>query len=185
MSVDFPDPFGPISPMRPPSEMVNGIFLKSGVAPNRFDSPCAVMIGGKWSCFLHFHFTRAAASAIWPEDFGKSSCGIIESSPSGAGYYSCISHCNPTSFRATVAFDMCDRTEDTRKEGRKTGRTRPPTSQFLIVSPGRVISCLNPCLSIKVDSLIVSRLTLAPADSSPLFPHKIPDSCASSTNFQP
>jgi hypothetical protein len=41
---------------------VNGIFLKSGVAPNRFESPCAVIIGigGNVRCFLRIHFTRAA-----------------------------------------------------------------------------------------------------------------------------
>ena len=61
MSVDFPEPFGPISPMRSPSDIVNGIFWKSGVAPNRFESPCAVIIGigGNVRCFLRSHFTRA------------------------------------------------------------------------------------------------------------------------------
>jgi hypothetical protein len=41
---------------------VNGIFLKSGVAPNRFESPCAVIIGigGNVRCFLRIHFTRDA-----------------------------------------------------------------------------------------------------------------------------
>ena len=62
MSVDLPDPFGPISPIRSPSEIVNGMFLKSGTAPNRFESPCAVIIGigGNVRSFLRIHFTRAA-----------------------------------------------------------------------------------------------------------------------------
>ena len=46
-SVDFPDPFGPIIPMRSPSETVNEMLRKSGDTPNRFANPRALMIGGK------------------------------------------------------------------------------------------------------------------------------------------
>ena len=45
-SVDFPEPFGPIRPMRSPSETVNETFWKSGFAPKCFEIPCAFMIGG-------------------------------------------------------------------------------------------------------------------------------------------
>ena len=50
-SVDLPEPLGPISPMRSPSETVNEIFWNSGAVPYRFESPCALIIGGKlfWS----------------------------------------------------------------------------------------------------------------------------------------
>ena len=44
-SVDFPEPFGPIRPMRSPSETVNEIFLKSGATPNFFERSCALIIG--------------------------------------------------------------------------------------------------------------------------------------------
>jgi hypothetical protein len=44
--VDLPDPFGPITPMRSPSDTVNEIFLNSGATPYLFDSPWALMIGG-------------------------------------------------------------------------------------------------------------------------------------------
>src|ERR1700690_2494677 len=46
-SVDLPEPLGPIRPMRSPSETVNEIFWKSGAVPYRFESPCALIIGGK------------------------------------------------------------------------------------------------------------------------------------------
>src|SRR5580700_6164514 len=45
-SVDLPDPFGPITPMRSPSDTVNEIFLNSGATPYRFASPWALIIGG-------------------------------------------------------------------------------------------------------------------------------------------
>jgi hypothetical protein len=45
--VDFPEPFGPIRPIRSASETVNEIFWNSGEAPYRFESPCALIIGGK------------------------------------------------------------------------------------------------------------------------------------------
>src|SRR5208283_45663 len=45
--VDFPDPLGPMIPMRSPSFTVNEIFLNSGSALYLFDSPCALIIGGK------------------------------------------------------------------------------------------------------------------------------------------
>jgi hypothetical protein len=46
-NVDFPEPLGPISPMRSPSEIVKSIFSNSGSAPNLLDIPCALMMGGK------------------------------------------------------------------------------------------------------------------------------------------
>ena len=45
-SVDFPEPFGPITPMRSPSETVNETSSNSGFAPNAFEIFCALMIGG-------------------------------------------------------------------------------------------------------------------------------------------
>ncbi len=45
-SVDLPDPFGPIRPMRSPSEMVNETFWKSGFAPKAFVISCALTMGG-------------------------------------------------------------------------------------------------------------------------------------------
>jgi hypothetical protein len=47
-SVDLPEPFGPITPMRSPSETVNEMFWKSGAAPYFFANPCALMIGGNF-----------------------------------------------------------------------------------------------------------------------------------------
>src|SRR3984885_5902511 len=47
--VDLPEPLGPIRPILSPSDTVNEISSKSGASPYRFDSPCALMIGGK--CF--------------------------------------------------------------------------------------------------------------------------------------
>ena len=44
--VDLPDPFGPIRPMRSPSEMVNETFWKSGFAPKAFVISCALTMGG-------------------------------------------------------------------------------------------------------------------------------------------
>jgi hypothetical protein len=47
-SVDFPAPFGPIIPIRSPSETVNEIFRNKGATPYFFDNPCALSIGGKF-----------------------------------------------------------------------------------------------------------------------------------------
>src|SRR5258706_13322977 len=47
-NVDLPEPFGPITPMRSPSETVNEMFWKSGATPYLFDSPCALIIGGNF-----------------------------------------------------------------------------------------------------------------------------------------
>jgi hypothetical protein len=44
--VDFPEPLGPISPIRSASETVKEISSKSGFAPNAFEILCALMIGG-------------------------------------------------------------------------------------------------------------------------------------------
>jgi len=43
----LPEPLGPISPIRSPSETVNETSWKSGFAPKDFEIPCALMIGGK------------------------------------------------------------------------------------------------------------------------------------------
>src|SRR5580658_4366246 len=45
-NVDLPAPFGPIKPIRSPSETVNEISSNRGTAPKRFDTPCAFKIGG-------------------------------------------------------------------------------------------------------------------------------------------
>jgi hypothetical protein len=45
-SVDLPDPFGPIRPMRAPSETVKETSRKSVVAPNAFEIPWALISGG-------------------------------------------------------------------------------------------------------------------------------------------
>src|ERR1700683_415840 len=44
-NVDLPDPFGPIRPMRSPSDTVNEIFLNSGATPNFFERSCALIMG--------------------------------------------------------------------------------------------------------------------------------------------
>src|SRR6266436_2824994 len=51
-SVDLPEPFGPMMPMRSPSDIVKEISRKSGATPYRLDSPCALMIGGKFLSVL-------------------------------------------------------------------------------------------------------------------------------------
>jgi hypothetical protein len=43
--VDFPDPLGPINPMRSPSDTVKPISVKSGAIPYLFESACALMMG--------------------------------------------------------------------------------------------------------------------------------------------
>src|SRR5947209_16744189 len=45
-SVDLPEPLGPISPIRLPSETVKLMFSKRGTAPNDFDNPWTLMMGG-------------------------------------------------------------------------------------------------------------------------------------------
>src|ERR1700691_6267271 len=45
-SVDLPEPFGPISPMRSCSETVKEMFWNRGLAPKAFEISCALMIGG-------------------------------------------------------------------------------------------------------------------------------------------
>jgi hypothetical protein len=45
-NVDLPEPFGPISPMRSPSETVKDMFWKRGLAPKTFEIFCALTIGG-------------------------------------------------------------------------------------------------------------------------------------------
>src|SRR5450631_1313780 len=44
-SVDFPEPLGPMTPMRSPSEMTKLMFWKRVVAPKRFSNPCPFKIG--------------------------------------------------------------------------------------------------------------------------------------------
>jgi len=43
----LPEPFGPISPIRSPSDTVKETFWKSGVIPYCFDRPWALMMGAK------------------------------------------------------------------------------------------------------------------------------------------
>src|SRR5882672_6673406 len=53
-SVDFPEPFGPIRPIRSPSETVKDTFWKSGLAPKAFEIPCTLRIGGKAAYSQYF-----------------------------------------------------------------------------------------------------------------------------------
>src|SRR5664279_2073483 len=46
-SVDFPEPLGPMTPMRSPSEITKLMFWKRVVAPKRFSNPCPFKIGVK------------------------------------------------------------------------------------------------------------------------------------------
>jgi hypothetical protein len=43
--VDLPDPFGPINPIRSPSEIVKETFWKSGFAPKDLVISCALTMG--------------------------------------------------------------------------------------------------------------------------------------------
>src|SRR6201986_1471952 len=52
ISVDLPEPFGPIRPMRSPSETGNATSRKSGADPKAFVRPCAFKIGGISSSLL-------------------------------------------------------------------------------------------------------------------------------------
>jgi hypothetical protein len=52
--VDFPEPFGPISPIRSPSETVKEMFWKSTVDPKDLEIPCALMIGANDLCPASF-----------------------------------------------------------------------------------------------------------------------------------
>ena len=45
-NVDLPEPLGPISPIRSPSEMVKETFWKSGFAPKVLVICCALTMGG-------------------------------------------------------------------------------------------------------------------------------------------
>jgi hypothetical protein len=47
--VVFPEPFGPIRPMRSPSDTVNETFWNKGLAPKALDNPRALRMGGKGS----------------------------------------------------------------------------------------------------------------------------------------
>src|SRR5689334_23029250 len=53
-NVDFPEPFGPMTPMRSPSDTVKEIFLNRGAAPYLLDSPWALISGGKFLGLLPF-----------------------------------------------------------------------------------------------------------------------------------
>ena len=44
MNVDLPEPFGPVSPYRRPSENVVVTSSKSTFDPNRIDTPCTAII---------------------------------------------------------------------------------------------------------------------------------------------
>jgi hypothetical protein len=52
--VDLPDPFGPITPIRSPSETVKERFWKSGALPYLLESPCALISGAKTAIFSSF-----------------------------------------------------------------------------------------------------------------------------------
>jgi hypothetical protein len=52
--VDFPEPLGPIKPIRSPSETEKETASKSGFAPNAFEMFCALMIGGNGDGSWHF-----------------------------------------------------------------------------------------------------------------------------------
>src|SRR5439155_13314017 len=45
-NVDFPEPFGPMSPTRSPTDTVTETFRKRGCAPKAFERSRALMIGG-------------------------------------------------------------------------------------------------------------------------------------------
>src|SRR5712671_3377022 len=66
-SVDFPEPLGPIRPMRSPSDTVKEIFWKSGVIPNFFEIPLALTIGGKGGLFLSLAVAGDCAVGCGPD----------------------------------------------------------------------------------------------------------------------
>ena len=47
MNVDLPEPLGPVSPYRRPSENVAVTSSKSTFDPNRIDTPCTAIIGNR------------------------------------------------------------------------------------------------------------------------------------------
>src|SRR6266853_1670802 len=62
-NVDFPDPFGPINPIRLPSETVKDTSSNSGCDPKAFEIFCALRIGGKRLCSLISLFLRLSGNA--------------------------------------------------------------------------------------------------------------------------
>ena len=67
-SVDLPEPLGPISPIRSPSDTVNEMFWKSGVSPNFLEIPLAFTIGGKVGLFLSLVGAGNCAGGCGPND---------------------------------------------------------------------------------------------------------------------
>jgi hypothetical protein len=60
-------------PMRAPSDTEKEISRKSGAAPYRLDSPCALMIGGKWlDMLLEPGFVKNTSSRDGIRSLGKS-----------------------------------------------------------------------------------------------------------------
>src|SRR5215469_11412321 len=57
-SVDFPEPLGPISPIRSASETVKETSSKSGFAPNAFEILWTLMIGGNGYAPQHFEVIK-------------------------------------------------------------------------------------------------------------------------------
>jgi len=69
-SVDFPEPLGPIRPIRSPSETVKEISRNSGFPPNDFVIPCALIISGttrvsKSCCLRLSGSARHAPKAVY------------------------------------------------------------------------------------------------------------------------
>jgi hypothetical protein len=60
--VDFPEPFGPINPIRLPSETVKETFWKSGCDPKAFEIFCALMIGGNGGGLQEVSLSRLSAN---------------------------------------------------------------------------------------------------------------------------
>ncbi len=69
--MDFPDPLGPISPIRSPSDTVNEMFWKSGVSPNFLEIPLAFIIGGKVELILSLVGAGHCAGSRGPDDEKK------------------------------------------------------------------------------------------------------------------
>src|SRR5580765_6027783 len=69
--VDFPDPLGPISPIRSPSDTVNEISWKSGVSPKFLEIPLAFTIGGKAGLVLSLVGAGNSAGGRRPDDEKK------------------------------------------------------------------------------------------------------------------
>jgi len=98
-NVDFPEPFGPIRPIRSPSETVKETSSKSGLAPNAFVIFCALMIGGNGYAPQHFRGyqeTQKGAWGLWKYRIRKDNDQVepegwperVEPITHGRGFYS-------------------------------------------------------------------------------------------------